>query len=148
MLAAFQMEHGTEGDSMNTTGGYRIVPFCFLEGSWFEVRFLNIHHVNNVPCRKRTTRTASCCGRRPPAVLHRSASCRRGVLRAEEDAHAAGHPRPSEVPGDHPDNQVPRDGGTVNANLDRAFVGEAGKTGMAIIDAIICGERDLLKLTP
>jgi hypothetical protein len=36
----------------------------------------------------------------------------------------------------------------VNANLDRAFVGEAGKTGMAIIDAIICGERDLLKLTP
>ena len=144
-MAAWLRERTVESVAMEGTGVYWIAPQEVLEAHGLEVLLVNTRELARVPGRKKTDRVDS-------KWIQRLHSC--GLL--------AGSFRPQEQIGML--RTLVRDRGTLvadagnwlrrmqksldqmNVRVHRAVSDLDGETGMAIIEAIVKGERDAVKL--
>lgn len=144
-MAAWLLERKVESVAMEGTGVYWIAPQEVLEARGLEVLLVNTRELARVPGRKKTDRVDS-------KWIQRLHSC--GLL--------AGSFRPQEQIGML--RTLVRDRGTLvadagnwlrrmqksldqmNVRVHRAVSDLDGQTGMAIVEAIVKGERDAVKL--
>ncbi len=143
-LAAWLKEHGITTVAMESTGVYWIPVFQVLETCGIEVYLVNAHHAKNVPGRK--TDVSDCQwlqylhavgllrgSFRPPDEICavRSLLRHRGTLVAEAAAHVQ-HMQKSLI--------------QMNLQLHHVLSDLSGQSGLAILDAILAGERDPVRL--
>lgn len=131
---------GVQTVAMESTGVYWIALFQILETRGFEVCLVNARHVKNVPGRK--SDVADCqwlqylhavgllrASFRPPAAI----CAVRSLLRHRDTliTYAAAHVQ-------HMQKALTQ----MNLQLHHVISDLTGKTGLAILDAILAGERD------
>jgi transposase len=143
-LAAWLKEHRITTVAMESTGVYWIPVFQVLETCGIEVYLVNAHHAKNVPGRK--TDVSDCQWRqylhavgllrgsfRPPDEI----CAVRSLLRHRSTlvAQAAAHVQPMQK-------------SLIQMNLQRQHVLSdlSGQSGLAMIDAMLAGERDPARL--
>ena len=143
-LSDWLMSCGVTTVAMESTGVYWIPVFQILEDRGFDVCLVNARHVKNVPGRK--TDVADCqwlqylhsvgllrASFRPPQQV-----CAVRSLVRHRDAQvkmASSHVQ-------HMQKALTQ----MNLQLHHVIADIAGATGLAIIDAILAGERDTVKL--
>lgn len=143
-LAAWLKEHGITSVAMESTGVYWIPVFQILEECGIEVFLVNAHHVKNVPGRK--TDVSDCqwlqylhavgllrgSFRPPDAICAVRALMRhRGTLVAQAAAHI---------------QQMQKALTQMNLQLHHVLSDLSGQSGLAILDAMLAGERDPARL--
>jgi transposase len=130
--------------AMESTGVYWIPLFQILEKRKFEVRLVNAHHVKNVPGRK--TDVEDC-----QWIQHlHSVGLLRGSFRPDEEIcalrslwrHRDNLIQLATVHLQHMQKALDQ----MNVQIHHVISDLAGTTGLAIVDAILAGERDLHKL--
>ena len=145
-LADWLMECGVETVAMESTGVFWIPLFQVLEARGFQVCLVNARHVKNVPGRK--SDVGDCAKASEPQPLQYLHAC--GLLRAsfrpEQEVcalrsllrhrdtlitYAAAHVQ-------HMHKALTQ----MNLQLHHAISDITGKTGLAILEAILAGERD------
>ena len=139
-LAAWFKEHGVTSVAMESTGVLWIPVFQILESCGIEAYLVNAQHVKNVPGRK--TDVSDCqwlqylhsvgllqASFRPPAEICavRSLLRHRGNVVAEGAKHLQ-----------HMQKSLTQ----MNLHLHHVLSDLSGKSGLAIIDAILAGQRD------
>lgn len=139
-LAAWFKEHGVTSVAMESTGVFWIPVFQILESCGIEVYLVNAQHVKNVPGRK--TDVSDCqwlqylhsvgllqASFRPPAAICaiRSVLRHRGNVVAEGAKHIQ-----------HMQKSLTQMG----LHLHHVLNDLSGVSGLAIVDAILAGERD------
>jgi transposase len=129
---------------MESTGVYWIPVFQILEKRGFEVRLVNAHHVKNVPGRK--TDVEDC-----QWIQHlHSVGLLRGSFRPEDEIcalrslwrHRDNLIQLATVHLQHMQKSLDQ----MNVQIHHVISDLAGTTGLAIVDAILAGERDPEKL--
>jgi transposase len=143
-LAAWLKAHGITSVAMESTGVYWIPIFQVLETRGIEVYLVNAHHAKNVPGRKSDVSDCQWLqylhqvgllrgSFRPPDAICavRSLLRHRGTLVAEAAAHIQ-HMQKSLI--------------QMNVQLHHVLSDLSGHSGLAIIDAILAGERDPARL--
>jgi transposase len=143
-LAAWLKEHQITTVAMESTGVYWIPVFQVLETAGIEVYLVNAHHAKNVPGRK--TDVSDCQwlqylhsvgllrgSFRPPDAIcaARTLLRHRGTLVAQAAAHVQ-HMQKALV--------------QMNVRLQHVLSDLSGTSGLAIIDAVLAGERDPARL--
>jgi transposase len=145
-MAAWLKERNVVSVAMESTGVYWIAPFEILEGSGLEMLLVDTRRLASVPGRDKKTDPADC------QWLQRLHGC--GLLR--------GSYRPTEEicmlrtlirdkanlvaeRGDHV-RRMQKSLDQMNVRVHRAVSDLDGVTGMAIVRAIVAGERDARKL--
>ena len=143
-LAAWLKEHRITTVAMESTGVYWIPVFQVLETAGIEVYLVNAHHAKNVPGRK--TDVSDCQwlqylhavgllrgSFRPPDAIcaARTLLRHRGTLVAAAAAHVQ-HMQKALV--------------QMNVRLQHVLSDLSGTSGLAIIDALLAGERDPVQL--
>jgi len=143
-LAAWLKEHRITTVAMESTGVYWIPVFQVLETAGIEVSLVNAHHAKNVPGRK--TDVSDCQwlqylhsvgllrgSFRPPDEIcaARTLLRHRGTLVAQAAAHVQ-HMQKALV--------------QMNVRLQHVLSDLSGTSGLAILDAILAGERDPARL--
>lgn len=143
-LAAWLKEHHITTVAMESTGVYWIPVFQVLETAGIEVHLVNAHHAKNVPGRK--TDVSDCQwlqylhsvgllrgSFRPPDEIcaARTLIRHRGTLVAQAAAHIQ-HMQKALV--------------QMNVRLQHVLSDLSGTSGLAILDAILAGERDPARL--
>jgi transposase len=143
-LAAWLKEHRITTVAMESTGVYWIPVFQILETAGIEVSLVNAHHAKNVPGRK--TDVSDCQwlqylhavgllrgSFRPPDAIcaARTLLRHRATLVAEAAAHVQ-HMQKALV--------------QMNVRLQHVLSDLSGTSGLAILDAILAGERDPVRL--
>jgi transposase len=139
-LAAWFKEHGVTSVAMESTGVFWIPVFQILESCGLEVYLVNAHHVKNVPGRK--TDVSDCqwlqylhsvgllqASFRPPDEI----CAVRAILRhranvVQEGAKHIQHMQKSLT--------------QMNLHVHHVFSDLSGVSGLAIVDAMLAGERD------
>jgi transposase len=139
-LAAWLKEHGITSVARESTGVYWIPVFQVLETAGIEVCLVNARHAQNVPGRK--TDVSDCQwlqslhavglrrgSFRPPAEICavRTLLRHRATLVAQAATHIQ-HMQKSLV--------------QMNLQLQHGLADRSGKSGLAMIDALLAGERD------
>jgi transposase len=139
-LAAWFKEHGVTSVAMESTGVFWIPVFQILESCGLEVYLVNARHVKNVPGRK--TDVSDCqwlqylhavgllqASFRPPAEICavRSLLRHRGNVVAEGAKHIQ-----------HMQKSLTQ----MSLHLHHVLDDLSGVSGLAIVDAILAGERD------
>jgi len=143
-LADWLQECGVQTVAMESTGVFWIPLFQILEKRGFEVCLVNARHAKNVPGRK--SDVADCqwlqylhaCGLLQASFRPREAVCAlRSLLRHRDTliTFAASHTQ-------HMQKALMQ----MNLHLHHVISDLTGKTGLAILDAIVAGERDPQKL--
>ena len=135
---------GTDSIAMESTGVYWIPVFQILESYGFEVVLVNARHVKNVPGRK--TDVQDC---QWSQYLH-SVGLLRGSYRPPQEIcairsllrHRDGLARTSASHIQHMQKALTR----MNLQIHNVISDITGVTGLAILDAILSGERDPKKL--
>jgi transposase len=143
-LASWLKQSGVETVAMESTGVYWIPLFQILEEKGFEVYLVNARHVKNVPGRR--TDVLDCQWLQ---FLH-SVGLLRSSFRPEQAVCAIRsllRHRQSlvEMSSSHV-NQMQKSLDQMNIQLHHVISDITGKTGLAIIDAILQGERNPLVL--
>jgi len=143
-LVAWLKAHGITTVAMESTGVYWIPVFQVLETAGIEVYLVNAHHAQNVPGRK--TDVSDCQwlqylhsvgllrgSFRPPdeVCAARTLLRHRGTLVAQAATHVQ-HMQKALV--------------QMNVRLQHVLSDLSGTSGLAIIDAILAGERDPARL--
>lgn len=143
-LAAWLKEHGITTVAMESTGVYWIPVFQVLEMCEIEVYLVNAHHAKNVPGRK--TDVSDCQwlqylhsvgllrgSFRPPDEICavRTLLRHRGALVAQAATHIQ-----------HMQKALTQ----MNLQLHHVLSDLSGQSGLAIIDAMLAGERDPKRL--
>lgn len=130
--------------AMESTGVYWIPLFQILEKRQIEVRLVNAHHVRNVPGRK--TDVEDC-----QWIQHlHSVGLLRGSFRPDDEIcairsvwrHRDNMIQLATVHLQHMQKALDQ----MNIQIHHVISDLAGTTGLAIVDAILAGERDLHKL--
>jgi transposase len=130
--------------AMESTGVYWIPLFQILENRRFDVRLVNAHHVKNVPGRK--TDVADC-----QWIQHlHSVGLLRGSFRPADEIcairslwrHRDNLIELATIHLQHMQKALDQ----MNVQLHHVISDLAGSTGLAIVDAILAGERDPAKL--
>jgi transposase len=143
-MAAWLKENGIETVAMESTGVYWVPPFETLRAAGFDVQLVSTKHLKVVPGRK--TDVADC---QWIQFLHE-----RGLLRGSfrpEDAIVVvrGYIRHRDILTKEAAELVQRMHKALeqmNVQLHKVVSSITGQTGMAIIDAILAGEHDGVKL--
>jgi transposase len=143
-LAAWLKEHRITTVAMESTGVYWIPVFQILEGAGIEVYLVNARHAKNVPGRKSDVSDCQWLqylhsvgllrgSFRPPDEIcaARTLIRHRGSLVAQAAAHVQ-HLQKALV--------------QMNVQLQHVLSDLSGTSGLAIIDAILAGERDPARL--
>lgn len=139
-LAHWFKEHGVTTVAMESTGVYWIPVFQVLESCGIEVCLVNAHHVKHVPGRK--TDVQDCqwlqylhsvglleASFRPPAAI----CALRAILRHRANVVEEGARQIQ---------QMQKSLTQMNLHLHHVLSDLSGVTGLAIVDAILAGERD------
>ena len=143
-LADWLQQCGIRTVAMESTGVYWIPLFQILERRKIDVRLVNAHHVKNVPGRK--TDVADC-----QWIQHLHAcGLLRGSFRPEDDIcairslwrHRDNLIELATIHLQHMQKALDQ----MNVQLHHVISDLAGTTGLAIVDAILAGERDPGKL--
>src|SRR5947209_9548466 len=143
-LADWLQECGIKTAAMESTGVYWIPLFQILEKRKIDVRLVNAHHVRNVPGRK--TDVADC-----QWIQHlHSVGLLRGSFRPDDEIcalrslwrHRDNLIALATVHLQHMQKALDQ----MNVQIHHVISDLAGKIGLAIVDAILAGERDLAKL--
>lgn len=143
-LADWLQECGVKTIAMESTGVYWIPLFQILEARGLEVCLVNARHVKNVPGRK--TDVLDCqwlqylhaCGLLRASFRPKQEVCAvRSLLRHRDSlvTYAAAHVQ-------HMQKALTQ----MNLHLHHVISDLTGKTGLAILDAILAGERDPSRL--
>jgi transposase len=143
-LADWLKQCGVETVAMESTGVYWIPLFQILERRGFEVCLVNARHAKNVPGHK--SDVADCqwlqylhaCGLLRASFRPKEAVCAvRSLLRHRDTliTYAASHVQ-------HMQKALTQ----MNLHLHHVISDSTGKTGLAILDALLAGERDPHKL--
>lgn len=138
-IADWLKEKGIQTVAMESTGVYWIPLFQVLEERGFQVCLVNARHLNNVPGK---TDVADCqwiqylhaCGLLQASFRPEQAVCAvRALLRHRENLvrYSAGHIQ-----------QMQKAMIQMNLRLQNVISDISGKTGLAILDSILAGERD------
>jgi len=138
-LADWLKEKGIQTIAMESTGVYWIPLFQVLEERGFKVCLVNARHLNNVPGK---TDVADCqwiqylhaCGLLQASFRPEQAVCAVRTLLRHRDGlirDAAGHIQ-----------HVQKAMTQMNLRLQNVISDITGKSGLAILDAILAGERD------
>jgi transposase len=143
-LAAWLKEHHITTVAMESTGVYWIPVFQVLETAGIEVYLVNAHHAKNVPGRKSDVSDCQWLqylhsvgllrgSFRPPDEIcaARTLIRHRGTLVAQAAAHIQ-HMQKALV--------------QMNVRLQHVLSDLSGTSGLAIIDAVLAGERDPARL--
>jgi transposase len=143
-LAAWLKEHRITTVAMESTGVYWIPVFQILEAAGIEVYLVNAHHAKNVPGRKSDVSDCQWLqylhsvgllrgSFRPPDEIcaARTLLRHRGNLVAQAAAHVQ-HMQKALV--------------QMNVQLQHVLSDLSGTSGLAIIDALLAGERDPARL--
>jgi transposase len=143
-LADWLQKCGIRTVAMESTGVYWIPLFQILEKRKIDVRLVNAHHVKNVPGRK--TDVADC-----QWIQHLHAcGLLRGSFRPDDEIcairslwrHRDSLIELATIHLQHMQKALDQ----MNIQLHHVISDLAGTTGLAIVDAILAGERDLSKL--
>jgi transposase len=143
-LADWLQQCGIRTVAMESTGVYWIPLFQILENRKLEVRLVNAHHVRNVPGRK--TDVADC-----QWIQHlHSVGLLRGSFRPDDEIcairslwrHRDNLIQLATVHLQHMQKALDQ----MNLQIHHVISDLAGTTGLAIVDAILAGERDPQKL--
>lgn len=143
-VAAWLKEHGITTVAMESTGVYWIPVFQILETAGIEVCLVNAHHAKNVPGRKSDVSDCQWLqylhavgllrgSFRPPDAICAARTLLRH--RATLVAAAASHVQ-------HMQKALVQ----MNVRLQHVLSDLSGTSGLAIIDAILAGERDPARL--
>src|SRR5579864_935628 len=145
LAAADWLEHcGVKTIAIESTGVYWIALFQILEERGFEVCLVNARHLKNVPGHKSDVEDCQwlqyvhACGLLRASFRPDEQICAvRSLLRHRETlvAYAASHVQ-----------QMQKALTQMNLLLHNVISDLTGKTGLAILDAILSGERDTAKL--
>lgn len=130
--------------AMESTGVYWIPIFQVLEAQGFDVFLVNAHHVKNVPGRKTDVEDCQWI-----QYLH-SVGLLRGSFRPRQDVcsvrsllrHRDNLIKIASIHVQHMQKSLTQ----MNVQIHNVISDITGVTGLAIIDAIIAGQRDLEKL--
>lgn len=139
-LADWLQQCGVRTVAMESTGVYWIPLYEILEACGVQVCLVNAHHLRSVPGRK--TDVSDCqwlqylhaCGLLHASFRPEAHVCAVRALRRHRDnliAYAAAHVQ-------HMQKSLVQ----MNLQLQHVISDLSGKTGLAIIDAILAGERD------
>jgi transposase len=143
-LSAWLKLCGIRTVAMESTGVYWIPVFQILESAGFKVCLVNARHVKNVPGRK--TDVSDCQWLQ---YLH-AVGLLRGSFRPEEAVCAVRsilrHRSTLDRYGSSHVQHIQKALTQMNLQLHHAISDITGKTGLAILDAILAGERDAAKL--
>jgi transposase len=143
-LASWLKQHGVDTVAMESTGVYWIPIFEILESRGFEVLVVNTRHLKNVPGRKSDRQDCQWI-----QELH-SVGLLQGSFRPEDEIvvlrdylrHRSELIEQRAAHIQHMQKALTR----MNVQLTQAVKDITGVTGMAIIRAIVAGERDARKL--
>jgi transposase len=138
-IADWLKEKGIQTVAMESTGVYWIPLFQILEERGFQVCLVNARHLNNVPGKtdvadSQWIQFLHSCGLLTASFRPEQAVCAvRALLRHREGLvrHAASHIQ-------HMQKAMVQ----MNIRLQNVISDITGKTGLAILDAILDGERD------
>lgn len=137
-------ECGIKSVAMESTGVYWIPVFQILEAYGFDVFLVNAHHVKNVPGRKTDVEDCQWI-----QYLH-SVGLLRGSFRPSQDIcsvrsllrHRENLIKIASTHVQHMQKSLTQ----MNVQIHNVIADITGVTGLAIIDAIIAGQRDLEQL--
>ena len=143
-MAIWLKKCGVKSVAMESTGVYWIPVFEILDASGFEVLLVNAHHLKNVPGRKTDVKDCQWIQQ-----LH-SNGLLRGSFRPTDDfvrlrAYVRQRRQLSERAGIHV-QLMQKALVQMNVQMHLVLSSSTGKTGLLIIQAIIQGERDPIKL--
>jgi transposase len=143
-LAAWLQEHRISTVAMESTGVYWIPVFQILETAGIEVSLVNAHHAKNVPGRK--TDVSDCQWLQ---YLH-SVGLLRGSFRPPDEICAARtllrHRSTLVAAAAAHVQRMQKALVQMNVRLQHVISDLSGTSGLAIIDAILAGERDPARL--
>lgn len=143
-LADWLVQLGIQTVAMESTGIYWIPIYELLEERGLEVLLINAHHVKNVPGRKSDVQDCQWIQQ-----LH-THGLLRGCFRTPENGIALrAYMRQRETlvrKASEPIQHMQKALRQMNLLLDNVVTDITGKTGMGIINAILGGERDPVKL--
>lgn len=143
-MADWLRSHGITTVAMESTGVYWIPPFELLAARGFDVQLVSTKHINAVPGRK--TDVADC-----QWIQHlHECGLLRGSFRPKDDiCEVRGLVRHRDTLTEEASKfllRMQKSLDQMNLHLHKVITDISGKTGMAIIDAILAGERDGRKL--
>jgi transposase len=143
-LAAWLKEHGITTVAMESTGVYWIPVFQILEGAGIEVYLVNARHAKNVPGRKSDVSDCQWL-----QYLH-SVGLLRGSFRPPDEICAARtllrHRTALVAQAATHIQHLQKALVQMNVQLQHVLSDLSGTSGLAIIDALLAGERDPARL--
>ena len=143
-MAAWMKSNGIETVAMESTGVYWVPVFQMLEKHGFEVHLVSTRHLKSVPGRK--TDVLDC---QWIQHLHECGLLRGSYRPADAICVVRGYVRHRDTLGEESARHILRMQKVLeqmNVQLHKVVSDITGETGMAIIDAILKGERDGKKL--
>lgn len=144
LMANWLKKCGIKTVAMESTGVYWIPVFQILEASGFEVKLVNARHVKNVPGRKTDVRDCQWLQQLHSYGLL-NASFRPCNKVCELRTFVRQRDRLTKSAATHI-NRMQKSLNEMNIQLHHVISDITGVTGMAIIKAIVAGERDANKL--
>ena len=143
-IVAFFKDHQVTSIAMESTGIYWIELFYLLDESGFEVYLVNASHVKNVPGRKTDVQDAQWLQKLHSYGLLRASFQPDNLLRQLRSFNRMMKQTVQEI--SRTTNRMIKSLEQMNLKLNHVLKDITGKTGMAIIEAILAGERAAKKL--
>lgn len=143
-IVAFFKEHQVTSIAMESTGIYWIELFYLLDENDFEVYLVNASHVKNVPGRKTDVNDAQWIQKLHSFGLLKASFQPDNLLRQLRSLNRLMKQTVQEI--SRTTNRMIKSLEQMNLKLNHVLKDITGKTGMAIIEAILAGERSAKKL--